>query len=236
MKNKFYALIVVLAAAVSGCGGEKEQTPASAQPNPLSSEAGSAGAPAYAEGREYVRLPSPIGAAPKDGTMEIVEFFFYKCPHCYRLQKPLNEWVEASGGRVKKIMRPAVFSDRWAPMAKAFHAMEIAGFDESLHQAIFEEIHARGVDLDNETALFALVEKKKGAAYRKAFEKAYASPEVLAKLEEDKALGKKAMLEGTPTVVANGLFSLNSASAQGEDKMVPILKFLQQKAQFGQLK
>ena len=44
------------------------------------------------------------------------------------------------------------------------------------------------------------------------------------------------MLEGTPTVVANGLFSLNSASAQGEDKMVPILKFLQQKAQFGQLK
>ncbi len=232
--GKFLGSIGVIAALVLG-GCSKEEAAA-----PKADPAAGAGQPAqmerYQEGREYSRLPKRIGGEPEAGKLEIVEFFFYKCPHCYRLQKPLGEWVGSMGPRVKRTIRPAVFSERWEPMAKAFHAMEAAGFDEGLHQAIFREIHEKGVDLDEAGKLFALVERVKGPAYRDAFEKAYGSPKMAELIRQDAEAGKAAMLEGTPTVIVNGVFTLNSATAGGEDQMVPVLSFLAQKAMMGQLR
>lgn len=234
MRKNAFAWPLVLSLLLLGCSQREEKAPSPQNQSP--SAAPQAAEAEFVEGKNYFRLPAPISEEPKAGKIEITEFFFYGCPHCFRLQKPLNEWVASLGPRIERKLSPAVLSERWVPLARAFHAMEAAGFDPALHEAIFNEIHVQGMDLGSPEKLFAFIEQEKGSEYRAKFEKAYSSPETDAAIEKDRKLDLAAQLEGTPTVVINGRFSLNSASAGGEDKMVPLLIYLSQKAAFGQLR
>jgi protein dithiol oxidoreductase (disulfide-forming) len=124
LKRSFLALAaLVFAGAVASA--------AFAQPRPLTA------------GKDYLELspPQPTEAGDKN---EVIEFFWYRCPHCYSLEPYLESWVKKLPQDTRFRRVPAVFSEEWAIDARIFFALEALGQEERVHRGLFDAIHKEG--------------------------------------------------------------------------------------------
>ncbi len=96
---------------------------------------------ALVEGEQYIRLK--VNEPPKtdEGKVEVREFFWYGCPHCYTLEPYVNEWLAKKPDYVTFTLTPAVLGESWQSHARVFYALRALGKDESLHQKFFDAIH-----------------------------------------------------------------------------------------------
>jgi thiol:disulfide interchange protein DsbA len=188
----------------------------------------------FVEGKDYIKLPVAQPTAVKD-KVEVIEFFWYGCPHCYRLQKPWEQWLGQNGKSIEYKPQPAVLGKSWEIMARAYHAMVTAGgFDRDLHHKIFTALHEKNMALqtltdDEPKLLYSFIEKEKGAAYLQKFKQDYAGFSMGARIAKDRDMQKTYQLEGTPTIVVGGKYSVNPGNAGGEEAMVPVVDFLVKK-------
>ena len=94
-------------------------------------------------GRDYVELPTP--QATETGTkIEVVEFFWYRCPHCHALEPLLTPWVKKLPADAQFRLVPAIFNDEWALDARIFYTLEATGYLERLHHSLLDAIHKEG--------------------------------------------------------------------------------------------
>jgi thiol:disulfide interchange protein DsbA len=193
-------------------------------------------AAAYVEGRDYTKYTQPKVLLAKPGKVEIIEFFWYGCPHCYRLHGPMSQWVERNADKINYITQPAVLGKNWEIMARAYHAMVGAGgYDAALSTKLFTSIHEKKMPIqeltgDEPKALYELILAEKGKAYADKFKQEYAGFGMGQKLARDRELQKIYGLEGTPTVVVAGKYAVDPGMAGGEEKMVPIIDYLFKKS------
>ncbi|MDP1717865.1 MAG: thiol:disulfide interchange protein DsbA/DsbL, partial [Burkholderiales bacterium] len=105
----------------------------------LFSLAGGAAAQLVA-GKDYrpISPPQPTDSGAK---VEVLEFFWYGCPHCNTLQPSLKAWLKSKSADVEFKRVPAVFQDSWVPLTKAFYAIDAMGLNEKLHHDVFAAIH-----------------------------------------------------------------------------------------------
>jgi thiol:disulfide interchange protein DsbA len=104
-------------------------------------------------GRDYllVQPPQPTSDASR---IVVTEFFSYQCPHCYAFFPELNEWVsKLADDTVFELVPVSIGHPTWAPIAKAFYALEMMDKREELDAAIFRAIHAQRVPLIDEAAI-----------------------------------------------------------------------------------
>ncbi|MFM9972771.1 MAG: thiol:disulfide interchange protein DsbA/DsbL [Burkholderiales bacterium] len=94
-------------------------------------------------GRDYVELqtqqPTETGAK-----IEVIEFFWYRCPHCHALEPTLTPWVGKLANDTQFRLVPAIFNDEWALDARVFYALEATGNLDRLHHALLDAIHKQG--------------------------------------------------------------------------------------------
>jgi thiol:disulfide interchange protein DsbA len=103
--------------------------------------AGSAFAQQPVAGREYTVLnpPQPTDSGKK---IEVIEFFWYGCIHCYTLEPAIKAWLKRKPADVEFRYVPAIFdAASWGPLARAFYALDAMGFDGKFHDDIFNAIH-----------------------------------------------------------------------------------------------
>lgn len=86
---------------------------------------------------------------------ELIEFFWYECPHCYRMESLLSE--AGLNDRVVKI--PAVLRGSWMFTARVFYAMQAMGIEKQMHQKVFDDIHQNKLPLKNEEHLNAFLKR-----------------------------------------------------------------------------
>lgn len=190
----------------------------------------------YANGQGYKLLATPIATTAPAGKVEVVEFFWYGCPHCYRLQKSWEPWLAAHKQDVSYRAQPAVLAKYWEVMGRAYHAMVGAGgFDPQLHHNFFTAIHEKSMPIQSlvksePAALYQMVEAEKGKPYAAKFKEQYESFGMGARIAKDRELQKTYKLEGTPTIVVAGKYAVDPVSAGGEGKMVAVVDFLVKKA------
>ena len=102
---------------------------------------GPAAAEDYTEGTDYERVSPPI-ATDETGKVEVYEFFWYGCPHCYRFEPYLQKWLENKPDNVEFIRIPAIFnSPRWEVHARAYYTAEILEVQDRIHGPLFSAIH-----------------------------------------------------------------------------------------------
>ncbi len=94
-------------------------------------------------GRDYVELPTPQ-VTETGSKIEVVEFFWYRCPHCYALEPLLTPWVKKLPADAQFRLVPAIFNDEWALDARIFYSLEATGNLEKLHHPLIETIHKEG--------------------------------------------------------------------------------------------
>ncbi len=102
--------------------------------------AGSAAAQQLVVGRDYqlINPPQPTDSGKK---IEVLEFFWYGCIHCYNLEPSLKAWFKRKPADVEYRYVPAVLQESWEPLTRAFYALDAMGLGAKYHDDIFNAIH-----------------------------------------------------------------------------------------------
>ena len=155
------------------------------------------------EGRDYtvVANPQPTESAEK---IEVLEFFWYGCPHCYSLHPHLKAWLKNMPSDVSFRYVPAILRANWVSGAKLFYTVEVLKLTDTLHDKIFDAIHRDKIDLDKELALFDWIEKQ--GIDRKKFEHTYRSFAVQNHVARSTQMTRQYQLMGVPALAVNGKY------------------------------
>lgn len=157
-------------------------------------------------GKDYKLLNPP--QLPISGSkVEVLEFFFYQCPHCYHLHGPLTTWEKKMPKDVELQFVPVIFRDSAEPMARTFYALESLGQIARLHNKLFEAWHVFNIDLGDEAKIADFVAKH--GVDRAKFDAAYNSFSVQSKISRSIQMVESYGVRGTPTIVVDGKYSIS---------------------------
>jgi protein dithiol oxidoreductase (disulfide-forming) len=179
---------------------------------------------AHAAATDYATIDPPAATLdPK--RIEVLEFFWYGCPHCFNLEGDLAGWKKTLPKDAYFRRMPAAGPASWVPLAKAYFAAEALGVTEKLHVDMFNAIHLSGMNLNERETLLKFVEQY--GVNRKQFVQAYDSPAVQAKVAQSQALGQKTGVDSVPTLIIDGRFRTSpSMVGGGHDKLFAIVNEL----------
>lgn len=182
---------------------------------------------AYAQpkaGVEYRELstPQPTDSA---GKIEVVEFFWYGCPHCYNFEPILSTWVKKLPKDTQFRRVPAMFNDEYAQGARAFYALDAIGEEERVHKALFDAVHTGSkLRVGDEAALTEWLGKQ--GVDTKKFAAAYRSFSVEGKLKRATQLTQAYKFEGVPSMAVNGRYVVNTDKITSFDQLLAITDYL----------
>ena len=151
----------------------------------------------------YRTLATP-GHVDKPGMIEVREFFWYGCPHCYKLEPSLAAWLKTKPADVNFVRTPAALNPVWEANARGYYAVEMMGKVEQTHAALFDAIHRGGQQLFNQDALANFYSNY--GVNPATFKAQYNGFMVSAKVSQSRALAQAYGLDGVPTVVVNGKY------------------------------
>jgi len=182
----------------------------------------------FKEGMDYEAI-SPPQPTSDPSKIEVMEFFWYGCPHCLHFEPTLNAWVKKKPASVSFIRQPAIFNERWAAHAKAFFTADVLGVEEKMHADFFDAIQNKKRSLESEDDL-ARFFAEHGVA-EKDFHAAYKSFAVDARMRQGEPLAAKYGVTGTPTMTIDGKYRISPGQAKSFDRMIVITEALVSKEQ-----
>lgn len=162
--------------------------------------------------------------------IEVTELFWYGCPHCYAMDPILNAWVKKLPPDVYFKRIPGIPRPDWAPMAKAFYAMETLGITEKLHSQLFDAIHKQHVlRPDDEKGAIDWITKQSGLD-RKKVEEAFNSFSSSTKLNRAVQVFRASGATGVPSLIIDGKYLTSSTMAGNNEAALKVADFLIEKA------
>jgi len=181
----------------------------------------------YEEGKHYKRIDQPKII---DGDkVEVLEFFWYGCPHCYKFEPSISKWKQNKRDNVEFIRVPATFQPLWVLHARAYYALQMLGVGEELHLKFFSEIHNKKPINYMKTvdALTKFVEQN--GVDRSEFIDAMNSFTVETQVRKATKVVTDYKLNGVPAVAVNGKYLVSASMAGSYDNMVKIMNYLIEK-------
>jgi len=165
-------------------------------------------------GKTYVELSNPVPVA-EPGKIEVVELFWYGCPHCYAFEPTINPWVEKLPSDVHFVRIPALFGGPWDAHGQLFVTLDTMGVEHKVHAAVFNAIqkeHKQLVKPDDMADFVATqgVDKTK-------FLETFNSFAVKGKMTQYRDLAKKYEVSGVPTMIVNGKYRFDLGTAGGPE-------------------
>lgn len=161
-----------------------------------------------------------LGDSPK-GKIEVIQFFYYGCPHCFDQQPLIEDWLARKPDDVSFRFIPALRDEKWVPLTKAYFALEKLGEVTRLHRPIYDVINFDGVQLSDEAKLFDWLARN--GVERNRFLEVYNSDEIKAKVEEARKLTTTYGIRATPTLVVGGRFAFSSGTAGSHYEAIRLL-------------
>jgi thiol:disulfide interchange protein DsbA len=157
--------------------------------------------PAYTE----LRPPLQVEA---EGKIEVIEFFWYGCIHCYNLEPALEPWIKKLPPEAQFRRVPAVFNARWAHDAAIYFTFEALGVLDKMHQPFFSAIHRDRLRTDDPKALAEWLQKQ--GLDPKKFTETMNSFGVQSKTKRAAKLTADYKVDGTPSMAVHGRYTVGS--------------------------
>jgi protein dithiol oxidoreductase (disulfide-forming) len=165
--------------------------------------------------------PQPVETA---GKIEVIDFFWYACPHCNNLQPALERWAERKPADVALRRVPAVLRDSWAQHARIYYTLELLGEVERLHQKVYFSYHVEELHMSKPDVMERWASANGIDAVR--WRNAYNSPEVEARVARARQLSDAYDIQGTPSLVVDGRYLTSSSMVSTYQEMVLVLEDL----------
>lgn len=158
--------------------------------------------------------------------IEVLEIFWYGCPHCYHLDASLAAWVKKQPQDVYFKRVPGVPRPDWAPAGKAFYALEALNLTDKLHTQLFDAIHkARNVNPASEVQLIDWITKQ-GGQDRTKVEEAFKSFATNNNIVRAMNLFRDSGATGVPALVIDGRYITSSSMAGGNQNVLQVADYL----------
>jgi len=179
----------------------------------------------FTEGVDYKRIIPEQPKVTDTGKIEVVELFWYGCPHCHRFQPYVERWLRTKSDKIEYVREPAILRDDWAVLARAFFTAQALGIVDKIHQPLFNEIHNHKHNLNTEQDLAAFFASF--GVDKDEFSKIFNSFTVDSKVRRARELSRRYNLWGTPSVVVDGKYRTDPNLVQGDyKKMLAVVDFL----------
>lgn len=173
----------------------------------------------FVAGKDYTVLSNP-GKVEKPGMIEVREFFWYGCPHCYRLEPYVASWLASKPANINFVRSPAAMNPVWEQNARGYYAVDLMGLTNKVHKPLFDAIHQKNQRLFDQKSL-ANFYQGYGVDSNK-FNAMFNSFAVSGKIAQSKQLAQAYQLDGVPALVVNGKYVV-----KGEDqKVIQVVNYL----------
>jgi thiol:disulfide interchange protein DsbA len=211
MKRRDFSLAALSAAAVTGL--------------PLTAQAqGPVAAFKPVEGKDYLsldkRVPTDVGA----GKIELIEFFWYSCPHCNAFEPQFAAWKKTAPKDVVVQRVPVRFRDDFEPQQRAYYVFESLNLVDTLHGKLFHAIHSERQQLNSAQALAAWADKN--GLPEKKFIETYNSFGVASKARRATQLQDAFKAQGVPALGIAGRFYTDGSLTQTMDRALQVAEYL----------
>jgi len=173
----------------------------------------------FVAGKDYKVLTTK-GQVEKAGMIEVREFFWYGCPHCFRLDPFVETWRKTKPADVNFVRTPAALNPVWEGSARGYYAVEMMGLVEKTHVPLFNAIHERQTPIFDEAKLTAFYQGYGVDAAK--FKGLFNSFAITGKVSQAKTLAQKYQLEGVPAIVVNGKYVISGEN----QKVIDVTNFL----------
>lgn len=179
----------------------------------------------FQQGKDY---DVTVQAIPTDNLakIEVTELFWYGCPHCYHMEPVISAWVKKLPADVYFKRVPGLPRPDWAPMAKAYYALETLGVLEKLHMSLFDAIHkTRTLNPTDEAATIAWITNQSGLDKAKVIE-AFKSFSMNTKLNRAAQFFRASGATGVPSIIIDGKYITSSTMAGDNEKALKVADFI----------
>lgn len=171
---------------------------------------------------QVLEVRAPVEAPA--GKIEVVEFFWYNCPHCNAFEPTLADWVKNLPKDVAFRRVPVAFNDTFVPQQKLFYTLESLGLLDKLHAKVFAAIHVEKLNLSKAEAIVEWVGKN-GVDQAK-FVKEYNSFGVVTKAQKGSQLQNAYKVEGVPALGVAGQFYTDGSMARSMERALLVVQSL----------
>ena len=181
---------------------------------------------AYEEGVDYYRITPAQPTYVDNGKIEVLELFWYGCPHCYHLESSVHEWLKNKPANAEYVRLPSILNDMWALHAQAYYTAEVLGVVEKIHTPLFDAIHKERkttlIGSDKSIRSFFI----EHGVSEQDFDNAWNSFPVKTKVNRAKIVGSRYGATGVPALIVNGKFRVTATSAGGSENVMKVVDYL----------
>jgi thiol:disulfide interchange protein DsbA len=175
-------------------------------------------------GVEYRILDKRVAVDAPPGKIEVVDFFWYSCPHCNAFEPQLQAWTQRLPADVSLRRVPAAFRDDMVPQQRLFYALEAMGKVQELHVKVFDAIHKERLPLVTLQPMADWVAKQGLDAQK--FTELYNSFAISTKARRATDLQNQYTLEGVPAMGVAGRFYTDGTLAGNNARMLQTVDYL----------
>jgi len=180
------------------------------------------------EGRQYIRLTQPVPVGAEPGKIEVIDFFWYGCPHCNAFEPTLEAWVRQLPADVAFRRVPVAFSaEPFAAHQRIFYALDSLGLVAAMHRKVFYAIHGERLRLDQPAEISDFMAKNGVDAAK--FMEAYGSFGTQAKLRQANLLVAGYKIDGVPALGIHGRFYTSGTLAGDNTRALAVTDYLVQR-------
>jgi protein dithiol oxidoreductase (disulfide-forming) len=176
------------------------------------------------EGTEYLTLDKRVNSEAPQGKVEVIEFFWYSCPHCNAFEPRLEAWIKKQPADVVIKRVPVAFRDDFVPQQRLFYTLEAMGKLDELHGKVFQTIHANREPINREDSIVAWAGKQ-GLDTTK-FKELYNSFSVAGKARRATQLQEAFQVQGVPAIGIAGRYYTDGTLAGNMDRALQITDYL----------
>jgi len=175
------------------------------------------------EGVQYQVIKNAQPTASED-KIEVLELFWYGCPHCYHLESELDTWLKNKPDDVVFVRVPAILGPSWELYARAFYTAELLGVVDKIHKPLFDRIHKEKKPIRKLQQLKEFFIAQGVSA--QDFDDTYKSFAVITKTNRAKQASGLYGISGVPALVVNGKYRTSAREAGGNREILEVVDFL----------
>ena len=166
---------------------------------------------AFRSGKDYITLERPVATEAGSGKIEVLEFFWYSCPHCNQFEPAFEQWVKNAPKDVVVRRVPVAFRDDFMPQQRLYYTLEAMNLVEKMHIRVFTAIHGEKLMLNSDASVLAWAEKQ--GIDKAKFAETYKSFGVATKAKRAVQLQNDFKIEGVPSLGVAGRFYIDGTLA-----------------------
>ncbi|MEG0047217.1 MAG: thiol:disulfide interchange protein DsbA/DsbL [Comamonas sp.] len=176
------------------------------------------------EGKDYIKLAKPASVGAPAGKVEVIEFFWYSCPHCNVFEPQFEAWAKSQPADVVVRRVPVAFNASFLPQQKLYFTLEGMNLLPQLHAKVFRAIHVERNGLKNDEAIFEWIGKQ-GVDVAK-FKEVYNSFTVANQARKAAQLQNEYDVEGVPAMGVAGRYYTDGTKAGNMDNVLRVVNAL----------